>query len=100
MNAGEKKAARTRPYFLVFDGVTHVIDATSGPAAVSHLVQPRIGILRAASNEDVFDFVRGGGVVEVAGEYPEVAPSPEWPVDGAMADPANQIPPVMAGSDD
>lgn len=99
MNAPAKKPAKTRPYFLVFDGVTHVIDATSGPAAVSHLVQPRIGALRAASNKDVFDFVRSGGIVEVSGEYHEVAPSPEWPVEGAMADPANQIPPVAAGSD-
>lgn len=62
---------RLVPYFLTFDGKDYVIEANSRANAVAHLANPRVAVLRPAKPRDIADFVKAGGVIATAGEYPE-----------------------------
>lgn len=71
------KPVRTRPYVVMFDDCEHIIDASSKPAAIAHLARPRVGSIRVAKGKDVTTFIRAGGIIETAGEYPEREVLPE-----------------------
>lgn len=69
--------ANTRPYWLVYKGEPHIIEATSPAAAVHHVVGADITELRAARASEVLDWSRKNKAIPVAGvKAPESMESP------------------------
>lgn len=60
--------AATRPYFLVFKGEKHIIEAPAAANAVQHVVGADISELRPARAAEVTAWVRAGNPIPVAGE--------------------------------
>lgn len=63
-------AGSTRPYFLTFKGIEHMVDANSPAAAVAHVVGEDVTGLRAAKGSEVSGWIRSGKAIEVAGVKP------------------------------
>lgn len=76
-------AGSTRPYFLTFKGIEHMVDANSPAAAVAHVVGEDVTGLRAAKGSEVSGWIRSGKAIEVAGVKPAAPVQAETPaVDG------------------
>lgn len=60
--------ATTRPYWLVYKGVPHIIDATGAAEAVRHIVDEDITELRAARASEVSAWTRAGKPIPLAGQ--------------------------------
>ena len=61
----------SRPYFIMYQGVARMVEATSPAAAVHHVVDKAITELRPARGPEVLQWMRAGHKVEVAGEKPK-----------------------------
>jgi hypothetical protein len=67
-------ASASRPYIVVFNGQTRLIDAISPAAAVQHCAKPLVGEVRPAKAKDIASILAQGIKHETAGVYPEAAP--------------------------
>jgi len=66
-------AANTRPYFIIYNGVSRMVEAPNPAAAVRHVVGAAVTELRPARGAEVANWVRGNKTIELAGEKPTTA---------------------------
>lgn len=69
--------ANTRPYWLVYKGVEHIIEAGNPAAAVQHVVDTDITELRAARAAEVTAWIRAGKDIPIAGAKPVEKSAPD-----------------------
>lgn len=78
--------AATRPYFLVFKGEKHIIEAPAAANAVQHVVGADVSELRPARAAEVSAWLRAGNAIPVFGEKTAIAAS----ASAAEPDPARE----------
>lgn len=76
--------ATTRPYWLVYKGVPHIIEATGAAEAVRHIVDQDITELRSARASEVSAWTREGKLIPVAGQKAESAKPADAPQDANL----------------
>lgn len=81
--------AKTRPYFLVFKGETHIIDAAQAAQAVQHVVGADVSELRPARAAEVSAWVRAGKEIPIAGEQALAAVESSTDTGGPIDNPAS-----------